>query len=89
VKAGGVKPSSDRVAPDEVGRERQVRGESVDTQRLADTQQAADRPEADVLEQAQVVDEEQIVDRSSGHEMVDEADWLDQTISEPFEEDRP
>lgn len=50
--------------------------------------EVGERPEADVLEQAQPVDEDQLVDRSSRHETVSEADWLDQTVSEPLEEER-
>lgn len=47
-----------------------------------------ERPEGDVLEQSIPVEETQIVRRSARHDDVDEADWLDQSIEEPVEDER-
>ncbi len=49
---------------------------------------AADRPEADTIEQSMLVDEEQILDRGEHRDDVPEADWLDQSIVEPFDDER-
>lgn len=45
------------------------------------------RPEADALEQAQVVAEEQVRTSTSRPDDVAEADWLEQSIAEPLDED--
>jgi hypothetical protein len=46
-----------------------------------------DRPEADVQEQAEGVEDYQRVVRGTKSEDADEADWLEQTIEEPLEDD--
>ena len=49
---------------------------------------SADRPEADVLEQAVVVEVDQSVEPRPWHDDVAEADWLDQSIEEPLDDER-
>lgn len=44
-------------------------------------------PEADALEQAQLVEEEQARDLRPPRGEVSEADWLDQSMVEPIDED--
>lgn len=46
------------------------------------------RPEADVVEQAQLVEEDQYLLRTKHRDDVSEADWLEQSIGEPAEEER-
>ena len=48
----------------------------------------AERPEADVLEQAAVVEVDQSVERGAWRDDVAEADWLDQSIEEPLDDER-
>jgi hypothetical protein len=47
----------------------------------------ADRPEADVLEQARPVGEDHPMPRSRDHDDVNEADWLEQSIGEPAQDE--
>jgi hypothetical protein len=47
-----------------------------------------ERPEADVLEQEEPVDEVQILIRAQRPPDVPEADWQEQSIEEPTEEQR-
>jgi hypothetical protein len=47
-----------------------------------------ERPEADVLEQEEPVEEEQVLERDRTRGDVSEADWLEQSIEEPTEEQR-
>lgn len=79
---------SDRDAPEADALEQAEPAGAQGHEGSPDTPEIADRPEADVLEQSQPVEESQIVDRSAGHDMVSEADWLDQTVTEPIEEER-
>ncbi|MDA8380365.1 MAG: hypothetical protein M0020_05990 [Actinomycetota bacterium] len=48
----------------------------------------AERPEADVLDQAAVVEVDQSIERGAWHDDVAEADWLDQSIEEPLDDER-
>ena len=43
--------------------------------------------EADLLDQSRAVDEEQTVDRSRQPAEVNEADWLEQGIAEPIDDE--
>ena len=47
----------------------------------------AEAPEADALEQEVVVEEEQILVRGEQPSEATEADWLEQTIVEPIDEE--
>ena len=49
---------------------------------------SAQRPEADVLEQAAVVEVDQIIERGARNDDVAEADWLEQSIEEPLDDER-
>jgi hypothetical protein len=76
-----------RVAPEaDLFEQRQPAGDE-GTDETEERPEVEDRPEADVSEQHQTVAEEQIVDRSTSHHSVNEADWLEQSIAEPVEED--
>jgi hypothetical protein len=44
-------------------------------------------PEADALEQEQSVVAERSIRVSSGHDDVPEADWLEQSVLEPFDDE--
>lgn len=46
-----------------------------------------EKPEADALEQSQTVQEVRVRVVPPGHDDVPEADWLEQSVSEPFDED--
>ena len=47
-----------------------------------------DRPEADTVEQSMVVEEEQVLERGERRDDVPEADWLEQSVGEPIDEER-
>lgn len=53
----------------------------------ADEAVVSEKPEADAIEQAQPVEEERVRVVSPGHEGVPEADWLEQSVVEPLDED--
>jgi hypothetical protein len=49
----------------------------------------ADRPEADALEQARTVDDVQVRVTSRPRDEVSEADWLEQSVVAPLDDDEP
>ena len=48
-----------------------------------------EKPEADVLEQALPVQRERVRKIAPAHDDVPEADWLEQSVVEPLDEDEP
>jgi len=48
-----------------------------------------EKPEADVLEQALPVQRERVRKIAPVHDDVPEADWLEQSVVEPLDEDEP
>lgn len=44
--------------------------------------------EADLLDQSRVVDEEQVIERTRQPLDVNEADWLEQRIAEPIDDEQ-
>lgn len=88
VKVTHGNPLSDRDVPEADVLEQAAPAGAQDAETSTPSPEIADRPEADVLEQTYLVEEQEVVDRSASHDAVSEADWLEQTIAEPIEEER-
>ena len=88
MKAAAGDPSSGREAPEADELEQATPAGAQAPEESTPRPDIGERPEADVLEQTQPLDEGRLVDRSSSHDTVNEADWLDQTVTESVDEER-